>query len=239
MLTIHALRALKDNFIYVLTDGTRAAAVDPGEASPVLDFIRRERLQLTHVLCTHHHWDHVDGVQSLIDASGGRLEVCGSQHDRGRIPGQTLGLSEMSPLELWDRRVDILDVPGHTLGQICYRFKEEKALFVGDTLFSAGCGRLLEGTPEQMFHSLQKIKHLPGDTRIYFGHEYTLRNLDFVLSREPRPEVRAYREKMEEKIRTEGATTPALLEDELHVNPFLRAPNVASFTEWREARNGW
>lgn len=235
---IHAIRALKDNFIYVLVHNSgECAVVDPGEAAPILEFVHKNQLKLTHILCTHHHHDHVGGVQELVKQFG--CEVSGSIYDieHGRIPAATIGVSESNPLTLWGRTVAILDVPGHTLGQICYYFAEENALFPGDTLFSAGCGRLFEGTPEQMFKSLQKILALPVDTRIYFGHEYTLRNLEFVWQRDTRPEVLAYMKECKRKVADGQDTAPAILKTELQVNPFLRAKTVAEFAEWREARN--
>jgi len=237
-MTIHAIRALKDNFIYILENGSgEAAVIDPGEADPVHAFIRAHNLKLTHILCTHHHLDHVGGVQELVKLYG--CEVAGSRYDvnLGRIPVGTRIVGETDPLKMWNREVSILDIPGHTLGQIGYYFENESAFFPGDTLFSAGCGRLFEGTPELMFNSLQKIAKLPGDTRIYFGHEYTLRNLEFVLSRETRAEVLNYKKQCEERVAQGHDTTPTTLNVELQVNPFLRAKSAAEFAEWREARN--
>lgn len=238
MLQVHPLRALKDNFIYALTDGQgRCAVIDPGESAPVAHFLKGHNLRLTHILCTHHHHDHVGGVADLVAQYG--CEVAGSAKDieLKRIPHATITVSEKQPLQMWDRTVEILEVPGHTLGQICYFLREEKALFPGDTLFSAGCGRLFEGTPAQMFASLKKIKDLPSDTQIFFGHEYTLRNLEFVLQEDRRPEVMAYKTQVEEKIARGEDTTPTLLKTELQVNPFLRAQDVAEFARWRETRN--
>ncbi|MBX3023049.1 MAG: hydroxyacylglutathione hydrolase [Bdellovibrionales bacterium] len=230
---------MKDNFIYVLTseDGQQATVIDPGEAAPVLKFLRAHSLHLTHILCTHHHHDHVGGVAELVDAY--KCAVIGSQKDfdLNRIPRGTLAVSEQKPLKLWGRSVHILDVPGHTLGQICYYFEPEQMLFPGDTLFSAGCGRLFEGTPEQMFISLRKIAALPASTKIYFGHEYTLHNLDFVQSREDNQALRAYREHCEKLVARGEPTSPSQLSTELAINPFLRAPDVATFAETRAARD--
>lgn len=234
---IHAIRALIDNFIYVLVNGGECAVVDPGDAAPVHDFIRSNGLKLTHILCTHHHPDHVGGVQELAQNYG--CAVSGSLYDveRSRIPAATLSVNESQPLMMWGRAVTILDLPGHTLGQIAYYFAPEGALFAGDTLFSAGCGRLFEGTPEQMFATLQKIARLPAATKIYFGHEYTLRNLEFVLQREARQEVQTYKKLCEQKVAQGQDTTPTTLAVELQINPFLRAKTAAVFAEWREARN--
>lgn len=236
MFRVHTLRALKDNFIYVLInpDG-RCAVVDPGESSPVIELLRSENLRLTHVLCTHHHHDHIDGAATLREKSG--CEVVCSTFDRPRISAATVAVDETTGFNLWERPIQILEMPGHTLGQIAYYAEPEQALFTGDTLFSGGCGRLFEGTPAQMFDSLAKLKRLPRATKVYFGHEYTLRNLDFIMTREPRPEVDAYRRRCAERVAQGEVTTPSTLATELDINPFLRASDVASFTEWRTARN--
>lgn len=238
MRAIHVLRALKDNYIYMIVhaDG-RCAAVDPGEAGPVIDFLHLTGHKLTHVLCTHHHSDHVAGAAELAGTHG--CEVVASRHDRNRIAGCTAGVSESLGLELWGDRVAVLDMPGHTLGQIAYYLEPESALFTGDTLFSAGCGRLFEGTAAQMWASLRKIRSLPADTRLYFGHEYTLRNLDFVLAHRPTPEARAYFEDCERRLARGEATTPSTLAREMAVNPFLSAPSTEAFQDLRTARDHW
>jgi hydroxyacylglutathione hydrolase len=233
---IETLTALKDNFVYVLVHGAHAAVVDPGEAAPVLRFLERHRLRLDAILCTHHHWDHVSGVPDLVKETG--AEVWCSPPDRERIPGSTKAVSGLE--RLWDLEAEILAVPGHTLGQIAYYFPKLEAVFPGDTLFSAGCGRLFEGTPEQMFASMKKLAALPAETKVYFGHEYTLRNLEFVSKYEAAPAaaVEAYREDCERRLKN-GHTTPTTIETELKINPFLNARDVATFTKWRELRNTW
>jgi hydroxyacylglutathione hydrolase len=240
MLSIHTLAALKDNFVYVLVDDAKktAAVIDPGEAPPVEAFLLREKLKLTDILCTHHHLDHIGGVAAL--KAHHHCEVVCSDSDRPRIAPATTSVHEGEPFRLWEHVLTILAMPGHTLGQIAYYLPDEKAIFVGDTLFSAGCGRLFEGTPEQMFNSLAKLKALPPATKIYFGHEYTLNNLDFVLAHEPKIEaVRQYREEVAANLAAGDFSTPTTLARELKVNPFLWSPDIVSFTRWREARNQW
>ena len=242
MLKIHTLHALKDNFVYMIEGpGRQCAVVDPGAAEPVLAFVRERGLRVSLILCTHHHWDHVNGVAALLATTPG-VFVATSRYDFDlrRVPGCNLALSENASLDLWGTEVRILETPGHTLGGIAYYFAQEQALFTGDTLFSVGCGRLFEGSAEQMFTSLQKIKALPPGLRIYFGHEYTLHNLDFVLSRAPSTAgVPEYRARVAAQLASGGDSTPCVLGEELVVNPFLGAVKVEEFAEWREARNHW
>lgn len=228
-MNLHVLRALKDNYVYVLENGREAAVVDPGDATPVLAFLQQRNLRLSHILATHHHWDHVNGIAELYARY--QPEVVASRYDQFRVPHASHAVDEAHPFALWGETVRVLDVPGHTLGQVAYLVRD--MLFVGDTLFSAGCGRLFEGTPAQMFASLQKFKTLSPDTRIYFGHEYTSRNLEFVLAREPRPEVIEYRD----EVAHLESTTPTTIERELALNPFLRARDVPEFAAWRAARD--
>jgi hydroxyacylglutathione hydrolase len=231
---IHILPALKDNYIYVLANSAgECAVIDPGESEPVRKFLAGRGLRLKHILCTHHHWDHVNGAQALADEFGADI-VC-SGRDLGQIGGATRAAENG---ELLGERMEVLEIPGHTLGQIGFWFPDMKALFAGDTLFSCGCGRLFEGTHEQMFASLAKIKALPPDTRLYFGHEYTLRNIDFVLSRGVRDEdLLNYKHESEERVRRCEPTSPGTLALELRINPFLKAATVDEFRRWREARD--
>lgn len=239
-MVIHTLNALKDNFVYVLAaaDGS-CAVVDPGEAVPVRKFLDHKRLRLTHILCTHHHHDHIGGVEQL--AREGSVEVWASEYDFSRVPGATRAIGEGDTLELFGQPLKVLDVPGHTLGQIAFHFPRIEALFTGDTLFSGGCGRLFEGTPEQMFESLQKIKTLPAATRIYFGHEYTLRNIEFIkqqLGSVPE-DLFDFEQRCREALAQGRPTSPTTLAQELKINPFIYSKDVADFTRWREARNHW
>ncbi|HMN70106.1 MAG TPA: hydroxyacylglutathione hydrolase [Bdellovibrionales bacterium] len=235
-MTIHTLRALKDNFVYAIVQDSRCAVVDPGEAAPVEDFLKSRNLDLTHVLLTHHHPDHVAGAPELARARPD-LQVWCSRHDRARIPFATVTARNRMPL--WDQTVRVLEIPGHTLGHIAYHLPDSRIVFVGDTLFSAGCGRLFEGTPAQMFQSMAKLKALPQDTRIYFGHEYTVRNLEFVARHFPDWPYRDYLTDSQAKLARHESTTPTTLKQELEFNPFLKARTVKEFAEWRELRNSW
>jgi len=237
---IHTLNALKDNFIYILAaDDGSCAVIDPGDATPVRKFLDHRKLRLTHILLTHHHHDHIDGAAELKREAA--CEVWCSGYDRSRITAATRSLKEGDELTLFGETLRILDVPGHTLGQIAFHFPQLEALFTGDTLFSGGCGRLFEGTFQQMYDSLQKIKKLPAATRIYFGHEYTLRNIEFIKQqlRSVTEDLFEYEQRCRQALSAGQPTSPTTLAQELKINPFIYSKDVAEFTKWREARNLW
>ena len=232
MLEIRPVPAFDDNYIWLIgtTDSRHVAIVDPGDADPVLEALRRDALIPAAVLITHHHGDHTGGVAEL--AQRFRIPVYGPAHER--IPALTHPLGEgdevaLPPLGL---RLRGLDTPGHTRGHICY--VGPGALFCGDTLFTAGCGRLFEGTPAQMHDSLAKLSALPDDTQVYCAHEYTTANLGFALVVEPdNPDIIARRAEVEVR-RTRGEpTVPATLGMEKRTNPFLRTavPAVVAAAE--------
>jgi hydroxyacylglutathione hydrolase len=236
-----AIPCLKDNYAYLLVDARRkGVVVDPSEAAPVEAVLRREGVELAGIWLTHHHLDHVGGVEGLC-ADRGALPVLGSAYDRerGRIPRQTRGLREGETLE-WDGHdVRVSEIPGHTLGAIA--FDVAGCLFSGDTLFIAGCGRVFEGTMSMMQQSLQKLRELPPDTRVYCGHEYTIANLRFAQAVEPDAQAIAERAAWAAEMRARGEpTTGAPLRDDLATNPFLRwdAPAViARAREWGSAHD--
>ncbi|UCH30179.1 MAG: hydroxyacylglutathione hydrolase [Myxococcales bacterium] len=237
---------LSDNYAYLVAQGRQAAVVDPSQADPVLRAIDEHRLKLTEIWLTHHHWDHVGGIEPLIEECP-IAHVRGSRYDADhqRIPRQTDALSDGDSFEFGDATVDILEIPGHTLGAIA--FITEGNLFSGDTLFIAGCGRVFEGTMEMMSQSLSKLRSLPPDTKVWCGHEYTVNNLRFAKTVEP--DNQEIDRALEEAIETREAnrfTVPGALERELATNPFLRFddPNVAagqdavaSFTAIRQAKD--
>ena len=222
---VRAVPCLKDNYAYLVIDGGRAAVVDPGDAAPVEEALVREGVQLAAIWLTHHHWDHVGGVHALAEARPG-LEVVAHVHDRGRAAGATRFVDEGDHVELGALRARILHNPGHTLGAISYVVGG--AVFTGDTLFGAGCGRLFEGTAEQMFASLAKLAALPPETRVYFGHEYTAANLRFAAAAEPDNTAVTAR-----AAALATPSTPSTIADELATNPFVRAKDAAQLGERR------
>jgi len=223
MIEIIGIPALKDNYIWMLYDPKteKAIVVDPGEADPVLKVLSDKNLALTTILLTHHHSDHCGGVPRLLEHF--KVPVYGSK--REDTPYCTHPVEEGDIIDLRTAGLGgsskVLDIPGHTLGHIAY--VTEKMLFCGDTLFTAGCGRLFEGTAEMMYHSLSKLKSLPVDTKIYCGHEYTLANLRFALSLEPNNEdiVKRFSKSTHQREKGES-TVPSTLDLELKTNPFLR-----------------
>jgi hydroxyacylglutathione hydrolase len=217
------LPAFTDNYIWMLRDGRDAIVVDPGDAKPVFDALRRDHLQLAAILVTHHHADHTGGVAALRDATGAR--VFGPA--RERIPEPFTPLSQGDHANALGLRFEVIDVPGHTAGHIAYFLPAGDSaplVFCGDTLFSGGCGRIFEGTPAQMLASLDALAALPQETRVCCAHEYTLSNLKFAQAVEPgNADLRRYTAQCE-ALRARGAPTlPALLATERRINPFLRS----------------
>ncbi len=217
-----ALPAFADNYIWMLHDGARAVVVDPGDAAPVQEALGRLHLQLAGILVTHHHADHVAGVNALRPLLQG--PVYGPR--REKIPTPFEPLDEGDRVQVLGLDFSILDVPGHTAGHIAYvqhGVAKQPLLFCGDTLFSAGCGRLFEGTPAQMHQSLSKFAALPADTRVCCTHEYTLSNLRFAAAVEPGNAERARYQMHCETLRAQGQPTlPSSIGLELAINPFMR-----------------
>lgn len=224
-----ALPAFTDNYIWMLHDGANAVVVDPGEAAPVQAALDARHLALAAILVTHHHGDHVGGVDALRDRLQG--PVYGPR--REDIPSPYLPLADGDRIEVLGLPFTVIDVPGHTAGHIAYFHAggngQAPILFCGDTLFSGGCGRLFEGTPEQMHASLSRLAALPGDTRVCCAHEYTLSNLRFARAVEPGNEALARYTAQCEALRADGRPTlPSRIDVEREINPFLRcgAPEV-------------
>ena len=234
MITIELLPALSDNYIYLIKWNGKATVVDPGDPAPVREALAREGRQLSFILCTHHHADHIGGISTLKAETGCR--VIGPNDPR--IDEIDITLEEGESFDADPLHFEVLSVPGHTSIHLAYYFPEEKWLFSGDALFVGGCGRLFEGTPEQMWTSLSKIKELPDDTEIYCGHEYTLSNLRFAASIEPKNKAVAERLKEVTQLRDQGKPTiPSTLAVEKITNPFLRAddPLLADALEMSDA----
>src|SRR3954463_15234124 len=218
------ISAFKDNYVWTLRNERHAAVVDPGEARPVLDYLRREKLELAAILATHHHPDHVGGIAELVRHY--RVPVFGPKNEP--IATLTHPVSEGDRISVPELAVqfEVLDIPGHTRAHIAYY--GAGALFCGDTLFACGCGRLFEGTAEQMFASLSKLAALPDDTKVYCGHEYTLANIGFAKAVEPENKALTERETRDKKLREGGKPTlPSTLGEEKATNPFLRSREPA------------
>jgi hydroxyacylglutathione hydrolase len=252
MLEIVQIPVLIDNYIYLIHDPVSqdTAAVDPAEARPVLDVLASKGWKLTYILNTHHHWDHVGGNLELQRQTGCR--VIAPSADRHRIPGIDMGVAEGDTIALGGHVARVMFTPGHTLGHIVYHFPEDRLLFCGDTLFVMGCGRLFEGTAEQMWDSLQRLKALPADTRIYCTHEYTQNNGRFALTVEPDNQALIEKMRRVAELRARNQpTVPSTIGEELATNPFFRedspsiqesiglrgAPPVQTFAEIRRLKD--
>jgi hydroxyacylglutathione hydrolase len=214
---------LLDNYAYlVIADSGAAAVVDPSEGRPVETAAEREGARLVAIWNTHHHWDHVGGNRDLLLAKPD-LEVYGFAEDRARIPGITRGVADGEGFEFENLGVRVIFIPAHTSGHIAYYLPTEKALFTGDTLFAAGCGRLFEGNPGMMVESLGRLTSLPPDTRVFCGHEYTEKNLRFALTLEPSNQELARKyERVKATCASGQPSVPSTIAEELATNPFLR-----------------
>jgi hydroxyacylglutathione hydrolase len=239
MLCVQPVKAFNDNYIWVLAnpDTQQAVVVDPGDSEPVRSFLDERGWALAAILATHHHPDHVGGIPALARSG---LPVIGPALER--IPCRTQGVNDNDQFILpgLDVDVEVLHIPGHTLGHVAFHIPVIDALFCGDTLFGAGCGRLFEGTAEQMHRSLQRLAALPGETQVYCGHEYTLANLAFAQCVEPENRHLADRLAADRARIAQGEPTlPSRMEDEKRTNPFLRVTdaNVRAAAEHHAQRS--
>lgn len=230
---VRQIPILRDNYCHLVIDDVAgvAAAIDPAEPAPVLSALQEEGVRLTHVLCTHHHWDHTGGNLEILDAHP-EVEVLGSAADAARIPGITRPVDDGDALQVGGIGGRVLFVPCHTRGHLAYLF--EDALFCGDTLFVAGCGRFTEGDAAQMHRALNEVfAALPDETRVFCGHEYTVANLKFAQTVEPANDAIRRKLKWAEARRQEGrSTVPSTIGEERTYNPFMRVhvPAVAGAT---------
>jgi hydroxyacylglutathione hydrolase len=228
--------AFNDNYLWLAHDDEsgETAVVDPGDAAPVLAEAQRRGWIIDQVWNTHWHPDHTGGNLSIKEATGARISGPASD----RIPGRDVALSEGDEVHLGRHVGRVIEVPGHTLDHIALIFDDDGVAFVGDTLFAMGCGRLFEGTPEQMYRSLQRLSGLPDDTRLYCAHEYTLANARYAAHAEPDNEAITQRLAEVQGLRDAGQITlPTTIKQERETNPFVRSTNVEEFAQLRAAKD--
>ena len=237
---IEIIPCLQDNYSYLIIDETNnnACVIDPSEANPVINFLEKKKINLKYILNTHHHFDHVGGnvdLKKKYDST-----VIGYKHDADRIPEIDVLIDDNQVWKADNFEAKIMHIPGHTTGHISFYFFNEKLIFTGDTLFSLGCGKIFEGTYEQMFLSLNKLKNLPNDTLIYCGHEYTLQNSKFCIQHDSenlnlQKKIKKIRENLDNNV----PTIPSILKDELECNIFLRAKNIETFSKLRDLKDNF
>lgn len=269
-LTVRIIPLLTDNYCYLVGSSShrKLLIIDPSEAAPVNDVLKKEfsQYKIDKILLTHHHHDHVGGAQELATLFGCKI-YC-SDYDLSRLPFANFGIStapraaidnktkqpanilarytgqnfldSTDDFDFCGEKVEVLFIPGHTLGHIAYYFTKSRLVFTGDTLFSAGCGKLFEGSPEQMFMSLKKLARLPIDTKVYCGHEYTVANLKFAISLEPENlDIKTYISAADELRRRDLPTVPSTIGVEKMVNPFVRAKSIEELRDLRLAKDNF
>lgn len=223
MLNIIPIPAFKDNYIWMLHNQRHAVAVDPGDAMPVRAWLDAHGIKLAAILCTHHHSDHSGGICELVEVYN--VPAYGPRHENIPCIGHAVGEGDIVHIKELDTMLDVLDIPGHTRGHVAYQFSVlgVYGLFCGDTLFGCGCGRIFDGTPAQMMHSLQRLAHLPDNTQVYCAHEYTEANIRFALACEPGNAKLKQRAADARALCADGQPTlPSTIGLEKATNPFLR-----------------
>ena len=237
---IKIIPCLEDNYSYIVIDDKKniACVVDPSEPDPIIKFLEKNKLKLKFILNTHHHYDHVGGNKELKNKY--KANVIGFEGDKSRIPEIDICLKDR---EIWNYErfeAKVYHIPGHTSGHICYHFFNLNVLFTGDTLFSLGCGRIFEGTYEQMFKSLKLIKSFPKNTKIFCGHEYTLKNSNFCLQNDSnniflKKKIISVKNNLKKGL----PTIPTTIKDELNCNIFLRSENIEAFSKLRDLKDNF
>ena len=237
---VEIIPCLQDNYSYLIIDEDKleACVVDPSEAKPIINYLSDKNINLKYILNTHHHYDHIGGNTELKKKFG--TVVLGFNGDAKRIPEIDILLKDNEIWNIGNFKAKIIHIPGHTTGHICFYFFEENLLFTGDTLFSLGCGRIFEGTYEQMYNSLNKLKSLPKETKIYCGHEYTLNNSKFCLEHDSENSSLLKKIEFIKKQRNNNLPTiPSTLQDEIDCNIFLRANDLKSFSKLRDLKDNF
>ena len=237
---VKIIKCLEDNFSYLIVDETTqiACVIDPSESGPIINFIENQNINLKYILNTHHHYDHVGGNLELKKRYNSI--VVGYKGDKDRIPEIDVLLDDNQIWKENNFEAKIFHIPGHTSGHIAFHFFKEKKIFTGDTLFSLGCGRIFEGTYQQMFNSLKRIKELPKDTKIYCGHEYTLQNSNFCIANDSKNlKLKEKIIEIQKKLKSGLPTIPSILADELECNIFLKAKDLETFSKLRDLKDNF
>ena len=237
---VEIIPCLQDNYSYLIIDDSNnsACVVDPSEAKPIINYLKNKNIKLKYILNTHHHFDHIGGNKDLKEKFGSI--IVGFKADANRIPEMDVLLEDGQIWKAENFVAKIMHIPGHTTGHICFHFFHEKLVFTGDTLFSLGCGRIFEGTYEEMFESLNKIKCLPQETKVYCGHEYTLNNLKFCIKyNSENQNLKKKAEIIKKRIKSGLPTIPSTIKDEIECNIFLRANDLKSFSKLRDLKDNF
>ena len=231
LIHIDPIEAFQDNYIWLIHNDQNSIIVDPGDAKPVISALERKKLNLVAILITHHHADHIGGVIALQEKYP-HIKIFAPQKDKYDFVNISLKNGDEINIPELQINYKIIEIPGHTQGHIAYY--DMKNLFCGDTLFACGCGRIFDGTHEQMYNSLKKISALPKDTKIYCAHEYTKKNISFALSLDPDDTNLKLRKALVSNIKN---TIPSSLEEELKTNPFLKCTSLEAFKRLRDLKD--
>jgi len=236
---VETIRCLEDNFSYILIDQNKnACVIDPSESVPIINFVEKNNIKIKYILNTHHHYDHIGGNKEIKKKYNAKIVAY--KNDLHRIPDVDISLKNNQIWTAENFKSKIIHIPGHTTGHICFFFENEKIAFTGDTLFSLGCGRIFEGTYEEMFSSLKKLKELPKETKIYCGHEYTLKNSEFCLKYDKNNKrLQKKINEIKNKVNNNIPTVPSTIDDEIACNIFLRAKTLGEFSKLRDLKDNF
>ena len=236
---VETIRCLEDNFSYILIDQNKnACVIDPSESEPIINFVEKNNIKIKYILNTHHHFDHIGGNKEIKKKYNAKIVAY--KNDLHRIPDVDISLKNNQIWTAENFKSKIIHIPGHTNGHICFFFENEKIAFTGDTLFSLGCGRIFEGTYEEMYSSLKKLKELPKETKIYCGHEYTLKNSEFCLKYDKNNKrLQKKINEIKNKVNNNIPTVPSTIDDEIACNIFLRTKTLDEFSKLRDLKDNF
>ncbi|MEM8834092.1 MAG: hydroxyacylglutathione hydrolase [Pseudomonadota bacterium] len=238
MIKIEIIPILSDNYTYFIQSDGMTAIVDPGDAAPVIDFCEQNNITLDYIINTHHHWDHTDGNEEIIQKYG--CKVVAPKKEQSKIGQVDITLSDKDIFQFGDEEMLAIETPGHTQGHLCYWFAQSKILLSGDMIFAMGCGRPMEGNAKDLYKSCHRLEFIPDDALIYCGHEYTLTNATFAHSVMPENQDIADRLEQVKALREQDSITiPTVMGLERVTNPFLLAQSQEKFEELRDKRNSF